>query len=111
MTSYPITITGQTMDTSIMQDSSMAMMGNIDTEKEYNGVYAGYATVQASAMMNSVIKDNDLKSFKAYLDNPSSDIRQHLGDNGIVYSYNLNFEIFSYDPDGNIVNRFRLRTF
>lgn len=103
MTSYPITITGQTMDTSIMQDSSMAMMGNIDTEKEYNGVYAGYATVQASAMMNSVIKDNDLKSFKAYLDNPSSDIRQHLGDNGIVYSYNLNFEIFSYDPDGNIV--------
>lgn len=104
MTSYPITISSQTMDTSIMQDSSMmAMMGNVDVDKEYDGVYAGYATIQASAMMNSIIKDNDLKSFKAYLDNPDSEIHQYLGDNGIIYSYDLNFEIFSYDSNGNLV--------
>ena len=104
MTSYPITISSQTMDTSIMQDSSMmAMMGSFDDDKEYNGIYAGYTTIQASAMMNAVIKDNDLKNFKLYLDNPDSDIHQYLGDNGIVYSYDLNFDIYSYDPDGNIV--------
>ena len=104
MTSYPITISSQTMDTSIMQDSSMmAMMGSFDADKEYNGIYAGYTTIQASAMMNAVIKDNDLKNFKLYLDNPDSDIHQYLGDNGIVYSYDLNFDIYSYDPDGNIV--------
>ncbi len=105
MTSYPITITSQTMDTSIMQDSSMmAMMGNVDKEKSYDGIYAGYTTVQASAMMNSVIKDNDLKAFKLYLDNPDSEIHNYLGDNGIVYSYDLNFEIYSYDPNGNLVS-------
>ena len=104
MTSYPITITSQTMDTSIMQDSSMmAMMGNVDTSKEYDGIYAGYSTVQASALMNSLIKDNDLKSFKEYLDNPDSEIHQYLGDNGIIYSYDLNFEIYSYDPNGNLI--------
>ncbi len=104
MTSYPITISSQTMDTSIMQDSSMmAMMGNVDIDKEYDGVYAGYATIQASAMMNSIIKDNDLKSFKAYLDNPDSEIHQYLGDNGVIYSYDLNFEIYSYDSNGNLV--------
>ena len=104
MTSYPITITSQTMDTSLMQENSMmAMMGNIDTDKEYDGIYAGYTTIQATAMMNSVIKDNDLKNFKVYLDDPDSEIHQYLGENSIVYSYDLNFDIYSYDPNGNIV--------
>ena len=103
MSAYPITISAETMDTSLMQESSMAMMGNIDLDKEYDGIYAGYTTVQASAMMTSVIKENDLKAFKAYLDNPNNEIHQYLGDSGIVYSYNLNFEIYSYDPDGNII--------
>ncbi len=107
MTSYPITINSQTMDTSIMQDSNsaMAMMGDFDEDStEYNGVYAGYTTIRAAAMMNSVIKENDLASFKKYLDDPSSDIHQYLGQNGIVYSYDLEFDIFSYNSNGNIVS-------
>ncbi|MBR3815860.1 MAG: ABC transporter ATP-binding protein/permease [Clostridia bacterium] len=106
MTAYPITISGQTMDTTLMQDSSaaMAMMGELtDSEKEYNGIYAGYSTVQATAMMNSVIKENDLTAFKEYIENPSNGVKEHVGQNGIVYSYNMSFDVYSYDNDGNII--------
>ena len=106
MTAYPITISSQTMDTTLMQESTgpMAMMGYMeDLDKEYNGIYAGYTTIQASAMMNSVIKDNDLSAFKKYIENPANGVKEHVGQNGIVYSYDMSFDIYSYDADGKVI--------
>ncbi len=108
MNSYPLTISAQTMDTSLMEQQeqeAMMMMAQQGMETPvYNGIYASYMTIEASSMMNSVLKENDLKSFKQYLDNPNSEIRQYLGENGVVYSYNMTFDVFSYDSNGNLVS-------
>ena len=41
--------------------------------------------------------------FKGTLLLSAYDIQQYLGENGIVYTYNIGFEVYSYDEDGNIV--------
>lgn len=108
MNAYPLTISSQTMDTALMEQqsqASMMMMAQQSSQPvEYNGIYSSYMTLEATSMMNSVLKENDLKRFKEYLDNPSSDIRQYLGENGIVYSYDMDFDVFSYDSNGDLIS-------
>ncbi len=54
--------------------------------------------------ISSNIVENNLTEFKKYLDNPDSEIRQYLGENGIIYSYDVNFSVYSHDADGNLIN-------
>ncbi len=108
MNAYPLTISAQTMDTALMEQqsqASMMMMAQQSTQPvEYNGIYSNNMTLEASSMMNAVLKENDLKSFKEYLDNPSSEINQYIGENGVVYSYDMTFDVFSYDSNGTLVS-------
>ncbi|MBR2714797.1 MAG: ABC transporter permease, partial [Ruminococcus sp.] len=43
-------------------------------------------------------------SFKKYIDNPESKINDYLGENGIVYTYDVNFSVLSYDENDDIIN-------
>ena len=54
--------------------------------------------------MNASITENDLTAFKNYLDDPDSDIHQYLGSNGVVYTYNVDFDVLTTDTDGSIIN-------
>ncbi len=45
-----------------------------------------------------------MTEFKKYLEDPDSDIRQYIGENGIVYTYDVAFSVYSYDADGNFIN-------
>lgn len=103
MTSYPITIDAQTFDMTSMMTASTSMkqqnQGHDDTK-----VYADFQQMQAEALMSAGIVKNDLASFKKYLEDPNSDIQKYVGENGIVYSYNVKFDVFSYDKDGKYIN-------
>ena len=45
--------------------------------------------------------ENNLTDFKAYLDDPDSEIRQYLGENGIIYTYDVkSLSVYSYDEEG-----------
>ena len=57
----------------------------------------------ASTMTNS-ITENNLTEFKKYLDNKKNEIHNHIGENGVVYSYDTKFNIYTYDVDDTIVN-------
>ena len=57
----------------------------------------------ASSITTSFTKNN-LTEFKKYMDNPDSEIRKHIRENGIVYSYNTKFDVFTYDSEGTFVN-------
>ena len=102
MLSYPITITSKTLDMSTLMETRKKASEN---EKERSGaVYASFRKLERRQQRRSSIMDNDLTSFKKYLDDPDSDIRKYLGENGVIYTYDLNFEVFSHDSSGRLVN-------
>ena len=103
MTSYPISITEQAFDMSVMLGAG----GPHQTEGEPNapdGVYSNPAALEMMSAMTGSITENNLTAFKQYLDDPDSEILQHIGENGIVYSYATEFSVFAYDPEDVLVN-------
>lgn len=109
MTSYPLTISSETVDlTSVMgqrKDIVNERRGNgSKEEKELSGIYADYSELETSEMMTSSIVENNLTEFKKYVDDPDSDIREYLGENGVVYAYDVNFSVYSYDDDGTLID-------
>ena len=107
MTSYPITISSQTIDaTSIMQlrGQMMGLSSQKETKEEDGKVHADYQLLkQSDAVTNNLIQNN-LAEFKKYLDNPASEIHQYVGENGIIYSYNVNFDVYAQNPNQQLIN-------
>ena len=106
MTSYPISISAETIDITGMIGGGMmggGMLGG-NTSNDHtdrNGIFADYDDVESAA---TITTENNLTEFKKYLDDPESEIRQYLGENGVVYTYNVNFGVYSYDSEDNLVN-------
>lgn len=109
MASYPITIKDETFDIS----SAMGMRGEIVGEKNdenkpenenRTGVFADYKDIETSEKISSNIVENNLTEFKKYLDNPDSEIQKYLGENGIIYTYDVDFSVYSYDSDGKLID-------
>lgn len=109
MSSYPLTISAETIDLSAITGARSEMVNdrrNSDSEekKELTGIYADYTEIESSEMMTSNIVENNLTEFKKYLDNPDSEIQQYLGENGVVYTYDVDFGVYSYDSEGTLIN-------
>jgi putative ABC transport system permease protein len=109
MASYPITISDETIDVSSVMGMRGEIVGEIRGENEAKtenrtGVYADYQQIETSEKITSNIVENNLTEFKKYLDDPDSDIQQYLGENGIVYTYDVGFSVYSYDADGNLID-------
>ena len=105
MTSYPITITQEAFDMSAIMEMSGQTVGESTTSTaDKTKVNAGYEELKLSNSIFSSVTENDLTSFKKYLDNKDSDIHKHVGENGIIYTYSVNFSVFSYNENGDIVN-------
>ena len=104
MTSYPITISSETVDMSgIMgarRDNLTSGGSDGSSGDRRDGIYADYSEIKTSQQITSSIVKNNLTAFKKYLDDENSEIRQYLGENGIVYTYNVKFNVFSYSADG-----------
>lgn len=104
MTSYPISIEAQTIDlTSIMQKGQSSMKDS-DITHELDGVYSNGTDIEMASSITTSFTKNNLTEFKKYMDNPDSEIRKHIRENGIVYSYNTKFDVFTYDSEGAFVN-------
>lgn len=103
MISYPISIEEQSIDMN-------TVMSNVDNhlEKEINhdlnSVYSNGKHMEMMAKMTTSISENNLTSFKKYLDNKDSEINKYIGENGIVYSYNTKFDLYTYDSGGTLIN-------
>ncbi len=107
MASYPITISDETFDISGMLGMHGELMGEIQNEGEDEsraGVYADYTELEINEQISSNIVENNLTEFKKYLDDPDSEIQQYLGENGIVYTYDVDFSVYSHDADGRLVD-------
>lgn len=108
MTSYPITISAEELDLSGFMDMGMpgGRMGGRTAAptEERTGIHADLRELQATEALAASVKENNLSAFKRYLDDPESEIHSYLGENGTVYNYQVNFQVYSYDAEGNLIN-------
>ncbi len=106
MTSYPVTVTAEAVDMSGFIGMQGERIGEVIEQENKNDslVYADYTELKAGEMMTSSIVENNLTAFKKYLDNPESEIHSYVGENGIKYSYNVDFSVFSYNPDDKLTD-------
>ena len=109
MTSYPLMITAETFDMASLMELQGAMgavQGGAEETADQNatGVHADHRQLEMQESLESSVTENDLTAFKNYLDDPDSEIAQYLGENGVVYTYNVQFDVFARDADGDIVN-------
>lgn len=109
MSAYPITISSEAVDMSSIMGIRGEIVGQARAEKDAQStqrtaVYADYTALQNSEKITSSIVENNLSDFKQYLDDPQSEIRQYLGENGIVYTYDVQFSVYSHNADGTLVD-------
>ncbi|MGN0484969.1 MAG: ATP-binding cassette domain-containing protein [Lachnospiraceae bacterium] len=109
MSSYPITISEETIDVSGFMGMRGEIVGARREEKiketlDDTRIHADYKDIETSEMISSNIVENNLTDFKNYLDDPDSEMQQYLGENGIIYTYDVNFNVFSHDRDDNFID-------
>lgn len=102
LSSYPITIQAETADMS----SIIGTMMSANTEEsglshEKDAVYSNRVMYELmNSMSNIEVQTNNLRDFKKFLDN-NDEMKQYAS--AIRYTYDLNFHIFTQDPNGKIV--------
>lgn len=103
MTSYPITVDAQTIDLSGLMAGSRGS-GEKANEHELDAVYSDNRMLEAASAFTSSVTENNLTDFKKYLDDENSPIRRFIGDSGVVYTYNVDLGVYTYEPDGALLN-------
>ena len=104
MLSYPIEIEAESYDISSIFTAGMKTGEEKVAKHKKDAIYSNNSYVE---MVNSVatsISKNNLTDFKKYLDKENSPIKKFVGENGIIYSYNTKFKVYTKDPDNKLVN-------
>ena len=106
MAAYPITIEERAIDLNSMRSSAIGTMNDAEQGSETHGdaVYSDPTDLKLVNSMSASITENNLSSFKQYLDADGCPMKDYVGENGIVYSYNTKFGVYAYDPDGVLLN-------
>lgn len=104
MLSYPIQIDSNAIDLASIISTAQEMRGESETKHDMNSVYSNISDLKVQSVTMSSYVSNNLKEFKKYLDDESSEIRKYVGENGIVYTYDTEYDIFAYDSEGFLVN-------
>ncbi len=107
LSSYPITLEAQSMDMTELIETFIGAAestGNHDND----AVYEKSAVYEMLNAVNSLeANENDLKSFKAYLEKKLEESKENseLSDaiNGIQYTYDLNMLVYTQSVDGTII--------
>ena len=103
MVSYPVTIEAVSFDIESMLSSGHEQVSQ-EVEHSLDAVYSNTLDLDMASKSTSNLKENNLSAFKAYLDDTNNEIHEYLGEYGIVYSYDVSFDTYTYDPEGELVN-------
>ena len=102
LSSYPITIQAESVDMTNMMTSLMGVRSQ--TEGGQHDRDAVYSSTVMYDMMNSMIsadkQTNNLKPFKAYIEDENSEIAQYLS--SVQYSYDMDMNLYAEDGEGTI---------
>ncbi len=105
LSSYPLTIEATTIELSTLMETFMNVASE-DRSHENDAVYKKAALYDMMNAMNSLeATENDLKSFKKFLEaeikKEGTDLAEAI--NGIQYTYNLDLLVYTKSVDGEIM--------
>jgi len=107
LSSYPLTLEEQHMDIGTLMQT---FMGSAHSESKHDNdaVYQKGMIYDMINSMNSMeTKENDLKSFKEYIEkeraNPDNELNLGEAINGIQYTYNTDLIVYTKNVDGDII--------
>jgi len=101
LSAYPLEITQQSMDIS---DTLSSLMGISVSEREHedkNKVYSGSRMTNMMSALWSSITNNNLRGFKAYLDDERNGVKELVS--GIQYGYDSPMLLYREDEKGQII--------
>ncbi len=98
LSTYPLTIQKQTQDSSAMLEA-LTQTSEMDTEPDPNKIYVDNSLDRMVSALTSTVQ-NDLVSFKKYIDDNYDSIEKYLSD--VQYTYSLDMQVFSADGNTKI---------
>ena len=106
LSSYPLTIEATTVDVSTLMQTFMGVAEDATVTHENDKVYSQSVMVDMITALNSrEDTENDLKSFKSFidkqLDDETGDLYKSLS--GVQYTYNFDLLVYTKDENGDIV--------
>ena len=103
LSSYPITITKETVELNEMMESLMveAKEDAQKLDKNAEKIYSRNIMGNMFTTLSSEVKINNLEAFKKYLDGKNNVIKENS--NAIQYSYNLNLNLYKSNTDEGIL--------
>ena len=106
LSSYPLTIQKTNTDLSALMETFMGYATS-DSTHSNDAVYKKSAIYDMmDALNNMETSENDLKSFKSYIESKRKDSESnlHRAVNGVQYSYDLDMLIYTKNVDGTIIH-------
>ncbi|MBO5213925.1 MAG: ABC transporter ATP-binding protein/permease [Clostridia bacterium] len=108
LSSYPLTIEATNVDLTTLMETFMGMASNTGDDHDKNAVYSQSVMFEMiNAMNNLETTENDLVSFKEFIDKElsaedgASKLQEALS--GVQYTYDLSLLVYTKNVDGNII--------
>ena len=104
MTSYPITIEEETVDLTGFMDPNNRIESETDGNQDLTIIHSDSGDLKRISQLSTSFTENNLSSFKEYLERSDNQLKEFIGENGVHYSYNTNFNIFSKNDSENYID-------
>ena len=102
LSSYPITIQGETMDMQSLMEVLVDTGAGSGKERDDNRIYGSFELSDMyEKMMDMEMRSNNLKDLKKYF----ADNKERMDEltSAILYGYDLNVYVYGFDPDGKFL--------
>jgi putative ABC transport system permease protein len=106
LSSYPLTLESSTLDVMSIMESFLGVGTNREDHRNEENIYKDPIIGELVEALSKVKKnDNDLKSFKTYLDGQIKDTNSKLSSavSGVQYGYDLELSVYTENVDGEII--------
>ncbi len=106
LASYPLTLEATTVDIGTLMQTFMGSASENEDEHEKDAVYSQSVMLEMFNSLNNIeTTENDLKSFKAYLEQEMEKEDGKLAEalNGVQYTYDFDLLVYTEGVDGEIV--------
>ena len=106
LTSYPLTLEATTVDVGTLIQTFMGVAEDAKPDHEMDKVYSQSVMLDMFNALNNIEStENDLKSFREYLEQemekPESALAEALS--GVQYTYDLDMQVYTENVDGTII--------
>ena len=101
LTSYPISISEETVDIASTFLESAVKSSEIEEKRDDNKLYSNDIMLDTLSLISSKVKTNNLEKFKNYIEDENSKIKDYT--TAIKYSYGLDLQIYNADLSNGII--------